>query len=184
MAKYFGLLIIILFSTSCSNEDIDLNSYYVDPIEEELIVEQIPPTLELDGRLPVDSNGYYHLTLDPTKNQTVHRISGVVKNTTEPTKVSWESNLYWWLLAGQVVAEITKTYINYFTGEVTYVNLPPLTNWRNALVPTINSSSYVGEEGEINTMIAAIYGMRYDTLVVNARVNEWNIIQTIKIVLE
>lgn len=184
MAKYFRLFIVILLFGSCTKEEIDLNSYYVEPIEEEVVVKITPPTLELDARLPVDDNGYYHLTLDPTKNQTIHRISGVVKNTTEPTKVSWESNLYWWLLAGQVVAEITKTYTNYFTGEVTYVNLPPLTNWRNALVPTINSSSYVGKGGEINTMIAPIYRMKNDTLVVRARVNEWNITQTLNIVLE
>lgn len=170
MAKYFRLLIVVLLFTSCTKEEIEL--------------QQITPTLELDARLPVDDNGYYHLTLDSTKNQTIHRINGVVENTTEPTKVSWESNLYWWLLAGQVVAEITKTYINYFTGEITYVNLPPLTNWRNVLVPTINSASYVGKDGEINTMIAPIYGMKTDTLVVEARVNDWNIQQTIKIVLD
>ena len=184
MEKYFRLLVIVFLFSSCTKEEIDLNSYYVEPIEEEIVVEVTPPTLELDARLSVDDNGYYHLTLDPTKNQTIHRISGVVENTTEPTKVSWESNLYWWLLAGQVVAEITKTYINYFTGEVTYVNLPPLTNWRNALVPTINSSSYVGKGGEVNTVIAPIYRMKNDTLVVECKVDEWDIIQTINIVLD
>ena len=184
MAKYFRLLVVVFLLGSCSKEEIDLNSYYVEPIEKQLVVKQTTPTLELDARLPVDSNGYYHLTLDSTKNQTIHRISGVVENTNEPTKVSWESNLYWWLLAGQVVAQITKTYINYFTGEITYVNLPPLTNWRNTLVPTINSASYVGKDGEINTMIAPIYRMKNDTLVVEARVNDWNIQQTIKIVLD
>ena len=184
MGKYFRLLIVVLLFTSCTKEEIDLSSSWVEPIEDELVVEVTPPTLELDARLPVDDNGYYHLTLDSTRNQTIHRISGVVENTTEPTQVSWESNLYWWLLAGQVVAEITKTYINYFTGEVTYVNLPPLTNWRTALVPTINSSSYVGKGGEVNTVIAPIYRMKNDTLVVQARVNEWDIIQTLNIVLE
>lgn len=167
MAKYFRLLVVVLLFTSCTKEEI-----------------QLTPTLELDARLPVDDSGYYHLTLNPTKTQTIHRISGVVENTTEPTKVTWESNLYWWSLSGEVVAEITKTYINYFTGELTIVNLPPLTNWRNVLVPTINSASYVDGNDEINTMIAPIYQMRNDTLVVEARVNEWNIRQTIKIVLD
>jgi hypothetical protein len=145
---------------------------------------QIEPILELDARLPVDTNGYYHLSLNPTKNQTIHRISGIVKNITEPTKVNWESNLYWWILQGDIVAEITKTYINTFTGELTYVNLPPLINWRDALVPTINSSSYVGENGEVNTVIAPIYRMKNDTLIVTAQINEWGITQSIKIVLE
>jgi hypothetical protein len=170
MGKYTGLLIVILFLTSCEKEELL-------PLQSEL-------RLELDGRLPMDNNGYYHLKLNPTSNQTIHRITGRVSNTYEPTKVEWESNLYWWLLKGQVVAEITKTYINYFTGELTYVNLPPLTNWQDVLVPTINSASYVGTAGEINTVIAPIYSMRTDTLVVDCKINEWNIRQTIKIVLE
>lgn len=145
---------------------------------------QIEPTLELDGRLPIDQNGYYHLVLDPTKNQTIHRVSGAVSGIVQPTKVSWESNLYWWLLQGAIVAEITKTYINTFTGELTYVNLPPLVNWKDALVPTINSSSYVGDNGEVNTVIAPIYRMKYDTLIVTAQINEWEVTQSIKIVLE
>jgi hypothetical protein len=169
MAKYFGLLIVIFFLTSCEKEEIQ--SYNL-------------PILELDGRLPLDSNGYYHLKLNETSNQTIHRITGKVLNTTEPTKVSWESNLYWWFLKGQVVAEITKTYVNYFTGKVTYVNLPPLVNWQDALVPTINSSSYVGKDGEINTVIAPIYSMKNDTLRVKSTINEWNITQTLNIVLE
>ena len=170
MAKYFRLLIVILLLSGCTKD-------VFDDIE-------IQPTLELDGRLPLDERGYYHLVLDSTKNQTVHRITGKVYPIFEPTRVEWESNLYWWLLEGQIVAEITKTYFNPFTGELTYVNLPPLVNWKNVLVPTINTSSYVDSNNEINTMIAPIYDMKNDTLVVKAVVNEWNIIQTIKIVLD
>ena len=137
MAKYFGLLVVILFLTSCEKEDIQ--SYDL-------------PILELDGRLPLDENGYYHLKLNPTSNQTIHRITGKVLNTTEPTKVSWWSNLTW-----------------EYKGEV---------------VPTINDVSYVGKGGEINTVIAPIYSMRYDTLKVKSTINEWNITQTLNIVLE
>mgnify|MGYP000903153868 FL=1 len=137
MAKYFGLLVVVLFLTSCEKEDIQ--SYDL-------------PILELDGRLPLDENGYYHLKLNPTSNQTIHRITGKVLNTTEPTKVSWWSNLTW-----------------EYKGEV---------------VPTINEASYVGNDGEINTVIAPIYSMRYDTLKVKSTINEWNITQTLNIVLE
>jgi hypothetical protein len=172
MAKYFGLFVVVLSFISCN----------VDTIQE--VEETIIPTLQLDGRLPIDSNGYYHLVLDSTRNQTIHRISGKVLNTLEPTKVSWESNLYWWLKQGDTVANITKTYINYFTGQITYVNLPPIINWKDYIVPTINPASYVGDEGEINTMIAPIYRMKNDTLVVKCKVNEWDITQEIKIVLE
>jgi hypothetical protein len=98
--------------------------------------------------------------------------------------VEWESNLYWWFLKGQVVANITKTYFNPFTGELQYVNLPPLINWKDVLVPTINSASYVGKDGEINTIIAPIYRMKNDTLVVKMKVTERDVRQSIKIVLE
>ena len=172
MGKYFRLLIVILLLSSCTKEQ------YIEDIV------LYPPTLELDGRLPIDQNGYYHLVLDSLRNQTIHRISGKVLNTTEPTKVSWSSNLYWWLRDGDTIANITKTYINYFTGELTYVNLPPLVNYKDYLVPTINPASYVGDGGEINTMIAPIYRMKNDTLVIQCEVNEWDIKQTIKIVLE
>ena len=127
---------------------IGLTSCSVDEFDDITII----PTITLDGRLPMDSNGYYHLQLNSNTNQTTHRITGSVLNTTEPTKVTWDSNLVW-----------------EHNGEV---------------VPTINSTSYVTESGEINTMIAPIYGMITDTLRVKATINEWNIIQTLNIVLE
>lgn len=133
-----GVILAMVLLTSCSNEELDEVS--------------VVPTLELDGRLPIDSNGYYHLKLNPTTNQTIHRITGKVLNTTEPTKVSWWSNLTWEL-----------------NGEA---------------VPTVNGSSYVSDDGEVNTVIAPIYRMRYDTLQVKSTINEWYITQEIKIVLE
>lgn len=171
MGKYLETLTLILLLSSCTLVE-------HEPIVEENI------QIELDGRLPIDANGYYHLKLNPTSNQTIHRITGKVYNNTQPIKVGWSSNLYWWILKGEVIASITKTYINYFTGQITYVNLPPLINWKDSLVPTVNSASYSGKDGEINTVIAPIYRMRYDTLVVTMRFNERNITQNIKIVLE
>ena len=62
MGKGIRLLIITLALFSCSaDEDIML-------IQE--------PTLELDGRLPMDSNGYYLLELSDSSHQTIHTISG------------------------------------------------------------------------------------------------------------
>lgn len=110
------------------------------------------PEMELNANLPLDTNGYYHMELDSSTNQTIHTIGGRVTNIYEPTKVTWGSNLFWEL-----------------NGE---------------LVPTINGSSYVQDNGNINTVIAPIFSMKNDTLVVQAELNEWNIIQTIKIVLE
>ena len=185
MAKYFRLLIVILLFTSCEKEDII-------PLQEELRIEKeitqkvesTPIEFELDGRLPLDENGYYHLELNPNSNQTIHRVSGKVYNNKQVVKIEWDSNLYWWLLQGQVVANITKTYINYFTGEITYVNLPPIVNWKDQLVPTINPTCYSDKDNEINTVIAPIYEMKGDTMVVSARLVESTVRKQIKIVLE
>ena len=57
-------------------------------------------------------------------------------------------------------------------------------NWKDVLVPTINSSSYVSDNGEVNTVIAPIYRMKNDTLIVTAKINEWEVTKSIKIVLE
>ena len=73
------LLGVLILSTSCTKEDI----VYDEPI------------LELDARLPHDTNGYYHLKLNPNTNQTIHRVDGMVTNISEPTKVSFSSNLSW-----------------------------------------------------------------------------------------
>jgi hypothetical protein len=123
------------------------------PQDDEILLPPLP-TLELDGRLTLDNNGYYHLTLNENTNQTIHTIGGSVNNHEyyEPIKVEWSSNLFW-----------------EYNGES---------------VPTVNSSSYVQENGNINTVIAPIFSMKNDTLSVQARLIEWNIIQQIEIVLE
>ena len=84
---FCGVLLVVLALLSslmsCSVED-DI-----------LVLEQ--PTLEIDGRLPIDNNGYYHLELNQNTNQTIHTVSGTVGNTLNlpPLKVEWESNLQW-----------------------------------------------------------------------------------------
>ena len=79
------LVVLVLLSSlmSCSPEDD--------------IFEPQEPTLEIDGRLTMDSNGYYHLELNQNTNQTIHTVSGTVGNTLNlpPLKVEWESNLQW-----------------------------------------------------------------------------------------
>lgn len=191
MGKYLGTLTLILLLTSCVSEDIIPNEPQFIRLEKTNNItsnsestKKIEYELELDGRLPIDKNGYYHLVLNKSSHQTVHRVSGKVKGNTHPLKIEWNSNLFWWLLQGQVVANITKTYFNPFIGELVYVNLPPLMNWRNVLVPTINTASYSGNGGELNTIIAPVKEMQGDTLVVNARIIETQIKKQIKIVLE
>ena len=85
---FFGVLLVVLVLLSslmsCSAKDDD-------------IFEPQEPTLEIDGRLVMDSNGYYHLELNQMTNQTIHTVSGTVGNTLNlpPLKVEWESNLQW-----------------------------------------------------------------------------------------
>jgi len=132
------LLIPLLFLVGCS----------VNSVNET----QLELQLTLDGRKPLDQNGYYHIQLDSTRNQTIHTISGRVLNQERPVKVEWYSNLVW-----------------YFNGEE---------------VPTINSSSYSNDEGEVFVVIAPIYKMKGDTLIINSHITETQITEKIKFVLE
>ena len=36
------------------------------------------PQITYDMRLPIDENGHYHLEIDRTKTQTIHRVGGYV----------------------------------------------------------------------------------------------------------
>jgi hypothetical protein len=85
---------------------------------------------------------------------------------------------------GDTIATITQSYINYFTGQFTIVNLPPMISNKDELVPTINKSSYSGVNGEINTIIAPISEMIGDTMIVKSfHIKTKNTLYT-KIVLE
>lgn len=176
-------LIPILFLFGCT-KDVEI------PIPKKTYTLEINGVLNQNGNgyLPKDVNGYYHLKLDKTKNQTVHRVNGtILVNGKEPypsEKVEWESNLYWLLRRNDTIATITKTYINYFTGQYQIVSLPPLIASKDELVPTINSSSYNGDNGEINTMIAPIYNMKGDTMVIKASNYSSKLFIIKKIVLE
>jgi len=166
MKKLIPLL--ILFS-ACSKEDIVL------PRIEEKVTLSIDSVLTRNGvqSLPKDINGFYHLTLDRTSlNQQSHRVTGrILINGKEPKpvqKIDWESNLFWTVKKGDTVAIITKSYINYFTGQYTILKLPPLISFVTELVPTTNPSSYSGTAGEINTIISPTKDMRGDTLILKA----------------
>jgi hypothetical protein len=131
-------------------------------------------------QLSKDSNGYYEMSLDRSKNQTIQRISGRllrygipvedISSGSQPKKIDFSSNLYWWLFEGDTIANITYTYINLFTGELTFVNLPPLLNWKDVLIPTINTSGYTNTDtGVFNTVIAPINEMIGDTMKIEVK---------------
>jgi hypothetical protein len=92
--------------------------------------------------------------------------------------------MFWWIRKGDTTANITKAYVNYFTGQFTIVNMPPLIASKDELVPTINKTSYSGTNGEINTIIAPISEMIGDTMVVKSKHSISNKILYVKIVLE
>lgn len=148
--------------------------------KEDSIVPQKNYTFSIDSvltqsgtkSLVIDANGFYHLKLIPNANQQPYRVTGrILVNGKEPIpaeNIEWESNLFWWIRRGDVVAYITKSYINYYTGQYTIVNLPPMITNKDELVPTINKSSYSGTKGEVNTIIAPISEMIGDTMIVKA----------------
>ena len=135
------LLGLMIISTSCTKESVS-DLFLI-------------PQMSLDGRLPMDSNGYYHLKINTSTQQTIHRIDGMVDDITEPTKVSFTSNLNWIYSA---------------TGES---------------VPTVNPSSWATpDDPSISTVIAPIRNNIGDTLVVTATIRDWNISQNLNIVLD
>lgn len=136
MGNYIRLLTLGILLLNC-----DVSNVTFDEVD-----------LVLDGRTFQDTNGYYHIELDSTTNQTIHRIDGQLFNQQYMTKIDWNSNLSW-----------------EFNGE---------------LVPTVNSTSYTNKFGEVSVVIAPIYSMKGDTLIVNAFVTESNESETIRFVLK
>jgi hypothetical protein len=136
----FLMILLMFMAASCTPDD-------------EVLI-QVSPTLEIDGNLPMDLNGYYHLELNQDTNQTIHTVSGTVGYTEywdEPLKVSWDSNLTW-----------------IYQGED---------------VSTSNQSSYV-VDGNVYNVIAPINTMIGDTLILTGTIREHLVSDTINIVLD
>ena len=147
-----------LISLTGFNLFIGCSSPY-EPTEESSRIEFV-----LDARMTVDGNGYYHLTLDTTKWQTPHRLSGHVYRDGQPKNVlkfGWGSNHYW-IIGDDFGYFIANTGLNdngtYVGYDTTYVD------WFDGYkVPIVNGSSYSNMDGEVNTMLAPTRNMRGDT---------------------
>ena len=133
-------------------------------------------SIEFDMRLPIDSNGYYHLILkkDPNSWQTTHRVDGVVTDESGPVfyqRVTWESNLYWYLgdTLGYVVKRALSDDVVYVSYDTVYV-----TGFSGMEVPTTNIRSYSNDDGEISNMIAPVKSMVGDTLLLTAYYNNYS----------
>ena len=83
------LLFLFIYSFSC-----------IQLVEEDE-TEELSYIFELEPNLPIDENGYYHLTINRDNWQTTHRIDGrVTSQEGNPVFyywVEWESDLYWYL---------------------------------------------------------------------------------------
>ena len=120
--------------------------------------------LTFDMRLTQDTNGYYHLTLDRNKWQTLHRVSGaIVKDGygVENFRVEWESDLYWIIgdTLGYIVSRGLNMNLQYVNYDTTY-----LTQFNGLEVPTSNQVSLSNSSGEFNNMIAPVRSMIGDTM--------------------
>lgn len=125
-------------------------------------------TLSFDMRLPKDSSGYYHMTIDDGNWQTLHRVSGsIVKDGfgIENFIVEWESNLYWYLgdTLGYVVKRGLTDNLEYVSYDTVYV-----TGFNGMEVPTSNKTSFSNSRGEFNNMIAPVKTMVGDTMKLTA----------------
>jgi hypothetical protein len=179
------LIPLLLLFAACSKEEILISK------EEQNYTLTIDSVLTQTGAqsLPKDVNGLYHLKLiNSFANQQTHRITGrILLNGKEPIpnqKIEWESNLYWALKRGDTLANISVSYVNYFTGQFTMVKLPPFISQQNEMITTVNKASYNGSGGEINTMIAPVKEMKGDTMIIKATHSLSNKIIYTKIVLE
>ena len=147
-----SLLFLLLFGCSDS-----VSSF--EPVEPDVI------RVELNPRLNVDDNGYYHLELSDNW-QTLHRVSGTAYINDVPLevlRVNWESSHYWYL--GDTLGYIVNRYL---TDDGIYVSVDTsyVIGFNGMEVPTINPASYSNGEGEINTMFAPVQSMEGDTVMI------------------
>ena len=137
--------------------------------EDEIIIASQEENVSFDMRLPIDVNGYYHLNVDRSSWQTLHRVSGSSftdeGNPIEGFWVEWESDLYWYL--GDTLGYIVNEYLN-DNGVYVSVDTSYMIGFNGMEVPTTNGMSYSNGNGEINNMIAPVRSMIGDTLTLTA----------------
>ena len=130
--------------------------------------------------LDIDGNGFYHLPIDTTKWQTLHRLTGVVTRDSigvNVIKVSWHSNHYWLIgdTLGYMIQNTGSEDLWYVGYDTTYIT------WFSGFeVPIVNGSSYSDMHGEVNTMIAPVKSMIGDTITIGySYFDDWKLEETI-----
>ena len=125
-------------------------------------------SLSFDLRLPEDGNGYYHLKVEKSSWQTLHRVSANVTSNDYPVEgfwITWYSSMYWYL--GDTLGYIVNEYLN-DNGVYVSVDTSYMIGFNGMEVPTTNGMSYSNGNGEINNMIAPVRSMIGDTLTLTA----------------
>ena len=115
MLRHLKIIFLFIYFFSC-----------VQLVEED---ETTDPSyiFEIEPNLPIDDNGYYHLTINRNNWQTTHRIDGRVTdqegNPVFYYWVEWESDLYWYL--GDTLGYIVNRYLNnsgvYVSVDTSYI---------------------------------------------------------------
>jgi len=159
MFRNFIFTLLLVLFVGCDDVFVSLeNDDYDEPNEPQY-------TFDINPRLPIDDNGYYHLTMDRNQWGTTHRISGNVynedKTPVELFWVQWESNLYWYL--GDTLGYIISGHLN-DSGIYVYSDTSYMIGFNGMEVPTSNSMSYSNSSGEVNNMIRPVQTMIGDTL--------------------
>ena len=165
MFRYIPIL-LYLFLIGCEDK------FYLEPVVEanNTDTEEIHQVFyfDTDGRLPMDENGFYHLTIDTTNWQTLHRVSGFITdsattNSVVNCRVEWESSHSWTLgdTLGYWVRQGLTHDLEWVGYDTSYV-----VGFEGQEVPTINPASYSNADGEVNIMIAPVQSMRGDTMTV------------------
>ena len=163
------------------SEDIGVHIYGSDTDTTEIAEDTLSSVvfnLLLD--LELDGNGFYHLPIDTTKWQTLHRLTSVVTRDSvgvNVIKVSWYSNHYWLIgdTLGYMIENTGSDDLWYVGYDTTYIT------WFNGFeVPVVNGASYSDMHGEVNTMIAPVKTMRGDTISIGySYFDDWKLEETV-----
>lgn len=151
--KWLIITISILTLFGCAKNDLDVQ-------------------LNIDTKLPKDSNGYSYFTLYSQNTQNIHTISGTIRMGGEipdnpRQKVEWESSHHWILKKGDSIGTIYRRTWRGLGWQI--VDSIKVINLKDRGVPTINPVCYNSTDGTINTVIAPIWEMRGDTMTIIAK---------------
>jgi hypothetical protein len=141
--------------------------------------------MSIDSKLPKDQNGYSVFSLYSTETQNIHTITGSIrvngKIPNEPReKIEWESSHYWTIKYGDTIGTIYRRTWRGLGWQI--VDSIKVVNLKTSQVPTINSACYNSADGSINTVIAPMWNMKGDTMIIVARCGD--VVKVEKIILK